>query len=356
LELPLKLLKMKNFTTKPIAIFVGVFLIGCLSAQIPSNGLVSYFPFSGNANDQSGSLITGSVLSGGYPANTPPVLTDDRNGTPNSAYDFVPAVNSTSYIDLGQPVQYEFGTTSSFSISLWMKFTTYLVAPTMFGNSRWHMRIRNLSGQDHLNFVFGSISFNSDQLLTPGSWTHVVGVYNQPNETMELYLNGEPTTGFSYDGFGPIGPSVASLSTSGNAFDGTPTDATQFGIVSTTIYTGFKGVMDDLLVYNRPLTAEEVAGIYTATEGPSTVQEGFNLNEFTVGPNPGNGMVNVRISGVIPAHSTLKLYTMDGRLVMDQPVTGSSQQVDLGNVVSGNYLMKLTTPFGVQSKNVCVAR
>jgi len=49
-------------------------------AQIPTNGLIAYYAFSGNANDQSGNSNNGTV--------TNATLTSDRFGNANSAYSF----------------------------------------------------------------------------------------------------------------------------------------------------------------------------------------------------------------------------------------------------------------------------
>ena len=51
-----------------------------LFSQIPTNGLVGYWPFSGNANDSSGNNLNGTVNGA--------VLTEDRFGNPSSAYSF----------------------------------------------------------------------------------------------------------------------------------------------------------------------------------------------------------------------------------------------------------------------------
>ena len=54
--------------------------LSILSGTIPTNGLVGYWPFSGNANDISGNGNDGTVYNA--------TLTHDRNGMINSAYDF----------------------------------------------------------------------------------------------------------------------------------------------------------------------------------------------------------------------------------------------------------------------------
>lgn len=62
----------------------SLFSINILIAQVPSyvplNGLVAYFPFSGNANDSSGNGNNGTVNGA--------ILDNDRNGIANSAYNF----------------------------------------------------------------------------------------------------------------------------------------------------------------------------------------------------------------------------------------------------------------------------
>ena len=50
-------------------------------SQPPSQGLVAYYPFNGNANDESGNGNNGVVHGA--------TLTTDRFGNANAAYDFV---------------------------------------------------------------------------------------------------------------------------------------------------------------------------------------------------------------------------------------------------------------------------
>jgi len=49
-------------------------------SYVPTNGLVGYWPFNGNANDESGNLNHGTVNGA--------TLTTDRNGVANKAYSF----------------------------------------------------------------------------------------------------------------------------------------------------------------------------------------------------------------------------------------------------------------------------
>ena len=55
-------------------------LFSQVPSYVPFNGLVGYWPFSGNANDASGNGNNGTVNGA--------TITTDRNGVANSAYSF----------------------------------------------------------------------------------------------------------------------------------------------------------------------------------------------------------------------------------------------------------------------------
>ncbi|MBI4688657.1 MAG: hypothetical protein HY754_00055 [Nitrospirae bacterium] len=64
------------------AVFIVMFLILFASTSFASltDGLVAYYPFNRNANDESGNGYNGTVSGA--------TLTSDRNGNANSAYRF----------------------------------------------------------------------------------------------------------------------------------------------------------------------------------------------------------------------------------------------------------------------------
>src|SRR4051812_21517064 len=64
-----------------IALFLGsVATAQTVPAYISTNGLLGWYPFSGNANNAFGTGKNGTIMG--------PVLTTDRFGTANSAYHF----------------------------------------------------------------------------------------------------------------------------------------------------------------------------------------------------------------------------------------------------------------------------
>ena len=61
-------------------LFFAVTTMAQVPSYVPSNGLVGWWPFSGNASDLSGNGNNGTV--------TGATLTTDRNGNVNAAYSF----------------------------------------------------------------------------------------------------------------------------------------------------------------------------------------------------------------------------------------------------------------------------
>ena len=97
---------------KKISIFLLFFCFAISSAQVPSyvpsNGLVGYWPFSGNANDASSNGNNGTVNGAS--------LTTDRNGNANSAYSY-DGVND--YIQV--PHSSSISITGDITMSAWVK-------------------------------------------------------------------------------------------------------------------------------------------------------------------------------------------------------------------------------------------
>jgi len=107
---------------KKLLLYLVLFTSFNIAAQVPSNvptnGLVGYWPFNGNANDESGNGNNGSVNGA--------TLTSDRFGSNNSAYDF--DMNGNCYGCPGDRI--EIPSVSSFnnsniSINAWINPTAF---------------------------------------------------------------------------------------------------------------------------------------------------------------------------------------------------------------------------------------
>ena len=102
------------------------------------------------------------------------------------------------------------------------------------GKIAWQVPLSNWS---HL--------LSAPEPLAVGEWSHVAATYD--NEALRLFINGEPVGQLARGG--PIRPSGAALSL-GTFRSGHPT-------------AFFSGWLDEVRIYNRPLSAEEVRQRYT---------------------------------------------------------------------------------------------
>ncbi len=113
---------MKKILFFVLAFYVGTTAFSQIPNYVPSNGLVGWWPFNGNANDESGNGNQGTVNGA--------TLTVDRFGIANQAYGF-DGVND--FIQCGQ---LQLNLNASFSV--W-------IAPMESLNIGQHSRILNVS-------------------------------------------------------------------------------------------------------------------------------------------------------------------------------------------------------------------
>ena len=106
-------------TTLVITALIGL----SANAQIPQNGLVAYYPFNGNANDESGNGNSGTVKGAS--------LTTDRFGNSSSAFDFNGIDNM---IEVPANNQFDF---QNFTISTWIKRSKLTGWGCIISKSNW---------------------------------------------------------------------------------------------------------------------------------------------------------------------------------------------------------------------------
>ena len=239
----LKRLK-KNKTMKNIKsylVIIAFLLTYSISAQVITNGLVGYWPLDGNANDTSGNGNHGTVY-GAIP-------TTDQAGNVNKAYSFDGA---NDYIQI--PANALLNMTNNFTISAWVKLAVN--APTsgmgvvMWGENALGKRRSVIvwNGGSGNNKVFWSGAFASANVAGPevidDTWYHVAVTVNQSN-VASVYVNGALQNS-------------GSVTLNSYSFNGVKIGAT----LSNNIDEHFDGMIDEVGIYNRVLTAQEISTIY----------------------------------------------------------------------------------------------
>lgn len=208
-------------------------------SQIPTNGVVGYYPFNGNAQDMSGNGNNGTVFNA--------TLCPDRFGIANSAYDF----NGTNaYIQLANPAQ--FNMAGTFTISLWCRInTTSSIQGTVFSKSNpssWAANDKAFHHSIARNVVSDICAFGAPYTLATISnyqWYHLVWVYGITYST--VYINAVPQN-MSYNWSNLPFPSDNSNSIVciGKKGDG----------------SYFNGEIDDIRFYNWALSQSNISALY----------------------------------------------------------------------------------------------
>ncbi len=230
-----------------------------IPAHVPDSGLVAWYPFDGNAADASGHANHGTVM-GALPA-------PDRFGQSASAFLF-PGTNEKIVC----PNDTALTNARSLSVAAWFKVehrpggwdqNVLLANIGPFGSSGGFQIITGNPPNTEVSGMFRNTTF-ADQVLSgsglatidTGQWYHVaftLDYHASGNNTLaKLYLNGSPLasqTFSSYIAYQSITPFLIGLN-----------------IDSLSFQRSFKGSLDDIGLWNRPLSPQEVAALYQAPQ------------------------------------------------------------------------------------------
>lgn len=212
-----------------------------------TQGLVAYYPFSGNVNDATSNQNHGAVSGA--------TLTTDRFGSSGQAYSFN---GSGNYIQIAASQSLDLK--ESFSISAWIRPDNYLLPSVVlwhgdaaFAKDPFLLYFSNRPGYNSLGVrkdVADGLTINEcyapSGVIYSGIWSHIVGVCNASTRQMKLYINGELISNIT----------VSNMSITYS----TANFITMIGAATSTSGIGqfFQGKLDEIRIYNRELTQEEV--------------------------------------------------------------------------------------------------
>jgi hypothetical protein len=137
--------------TRVFAVCVVVFLFCGITHAGLSDGLVAYYPFNGNANDESGNGNNGTVNGA--------TLTMDRFGNPNSAYNF-DGMNNFIEISSLSNMQYK-----PITYSVWINVSSYMTDVTTWQGRIIIGRDKSTSGQEGCLQIFTEVAHDHDNEL-----------------------------------------------------------------------------------------------------------------------------------------------------------------------------------------------
>jgi len=306
---------------------------------VPTNGLVGWWPFNGNANDESGNNNNGTVNGA--------TLTSDRFGNANKAYSFDGnisniMVNSSASINL----------TNVFSFNFWIKSSQYPIGSTVS-----HLIVKGTNTTNEYSFTWSNYkpSLNKQGVqiiaiannpLDTNRWYNLTFVLNYPNA--KIYID--------------------------NVLSATGTATSQINSSNSTLYFGtiagqtgqnkvYKGKMDDIGVWNRELTQQEITDLYNANICYQTVTVtdtliintnlvGFNpityQNTIKIFPNPTSDHITINYGNFATLNGyQLKIINSLGQQMFQTAINQQSSYINLSNWTgNGIYFVQIIDPQG----------
>ena len=297
-------------------------------SYLPANGLVAWYPFNGNANDESGNGNNGTINGA--------TLTSDRNGNANSAYSFDGVDNQ---IDANNTSNIAIASNSANTISIWfisngnnygslLSFTSDIP-----GDMSYRIQL--------VHETNGNITFNGAQYsglpnppyvqvscpnITLNTWNNIVVTHE--NSLVKIFLNSELINSNQYTG--PIAPVAQSMNL-------------HFGYIPNEPQERFAGTIDDIAIYNRALTPSEITALYTGTSSnnnggggtagtpAASVPAGIPY-QAVIRDNAGAALVNAPVS----VRFTLHQNTTDGTVEYQETQSLTTNAIGLINTQFGS--------------------
>ncbi len=216
---------------------------GGSGTSAPTTGLEAYYPFNGNANDESGS---GTVRNGTVDGAS---LTSDRFGASNSAYSFDGGDDNVT----ATPVLAD---STSITISTWVRLDsnatidsnrTIFMDGAAAGGTFCTVRFRD----GNCTFITKSgtdLDVNASS-LGGTAWHQLVCVADAASDLKQIWINGTKVGEISWTGEANVGNHANLVIGSGQ-----DTNSTAF----------YHGSLDQVRVYSRALDATEVGQLYAA--------------------------------------------------------------------------------------------
>ena len=227
----MQLLSRLYFRISIFAIVIIVVLTPELSAQIPTDSLVAWYPFNGNANDSSGK---------------------GNNGTPtgvafvNGGQGIFAQFTSTSYIEVADNASFDFSNAPGVTIETWVRqeqaTNGYIIMKMGTAGLIDDEYALNILSDGTPQGAFYNVQITSISKLTLNTWYNVVLIWDQTTGNISLYINGVLDH--------TISSSITSIQNT--------TVPLRIGKILHSGSNGFIGSLHEVRIYNRALSESEI--------------------------------------------------------------------------------------------------
>ncbi|MBM3418517.1 MAG: T9SS type A sorting domain-containing protein [Bacteroidetes bacterium] len=327
-------MKKKNLLMTVIAIFgLATITMAQVPSYVPTNGLVGWWPFNGNANDESGNNLHGNVIGA--------TLTTDRLGNSSSAFNF--NVTNWSWGAGGDEIYIPFNSimnVSNITVSAWFRRNTdgtsnqgmTVLNRFQYGYSNpngqtWGMTLDQNSSLLMKTWILQAAPNNSQTsienvgpFIELNSWQNVIFTFD--GLSLKQYVDGilvdtDVLAGFTLNTNGNSGISIG-VSDQANGH-----------------WSPFGGQIDDIGIWNRALTQKEITDLYNANT--VSINENIQSKLFSVFPNPAQGLINIKADSKLIG-DVYSIYDNTGRVVLTGKINSENTTIELGNLSGGIYM------------------
>ncbi len=249
-----------------LTLFVSQLMAQNVPSYVPKNGLVGWWPFNGNATDESGNGNNGTVNGA--------TLSADRDGKVNSAYSFDGISNYIRILNSNNL------NPSSFTISSWINPKSYAsnvndgakaIITKWYGQLNCNNYGDNYNVQisliDNRNVLVGATSVNNQVVNSANTnlnelnkWINFIFIHDEKNG-QKIFYNGKLV--FESKQIGSLCQTKNDL---------------LFGADSyiNKVNRFFNGQIDDIAIYNRALSDQEVKQLYQACTKETATSSNFS--------------------------------------------------------------------------------
>jgi hypothetical protein len=233
---------------------LSIFLTSASAQSFLTNGLVAYYPFNSNANDASGNGINGTVNGA--------TLIPDRFGIANTAYSFNGIDNYVGFASVPT------SQIDNWTMSAWLKpasLNQLGIAVALGYNDQYNGDGHSIGLSSGTGAVTGNQLFG---LFGGVAWVNSGFAFTSTNQWYQVVmLRSSGITTFYVNGV--LVPNTTTTS---------PSTPTSFRIGSGNGLWFFNGAIDDVRIYNRALSSNEVGQLFAIeTAGPTISAQPTNM-------------------------------------------------------------------------------
>jgi hypothetical protein len=292
-------------------------------SYVPTNGLLAWLPLENNSSDLSGNNNNA--------ANNNVTFIDDRNGIPDAAGSFN---GIDAWLEITAPT-FAFASTDSFTYSFWINKDVQPMAGIVL------MIADNVSG-NFISLIQGinDMQFGTNKQQSAWIWTtcpHTLNVWDHYVATydagvMNLFKNGvfQSTNTFTYTNV-----SSANLPMYiGKGFGG----------------SNFKGGIDDIGVWGRALSLQEINDVYTNTV---TSQKLLNNDKnYALSPNIADEFIYLSSAINKTSQTNFIIYDAKGTIITNGKIVLNNQPINVAGLSKGVYFIAIADEMNTRLKFV----